>query len=454
MSTLCRMTLLTQYEDFGDGVVAFAKHSILDAVGVIIGGSAMEGIPEIVELVKDKGGKPESYLPFYGGKVPASEAGLAIGPMGRAMDFGQIHEEAGHNSEYIVAGLMAALGLKEKVTGKEFLTSFVLGQEVLIRVNMAWRSLSRAIPRGRSSAGAIFGVTAGIGRLLGLSGDELGNAQGIARGMTQPHDLAMTGTLMVRVHHGFICQDAINACLFARRGITGPRNEVLLGRCGYLEMAKWETDPGALTDGLGDRWEMTNVMMKPYASCKCTHTSVGGLLDQMKKYRFTPEDIAEIHIDEASNNWSLVCVPQASKWNPMTEPECQFSMPYTVASAAYDGRLFLDAYEPVALGRPEVRSLMKRITAAEDMSLPPWAARVRTRLNNGSVYEELYYYVKGHPKNPFSEEEMIERFKTCVPYSAFPLSTTVVDSVIDAILHMEDLGDVEQSLILPLTPPG
>ena len=62
--TLCRMVLNTNYEDLPRNVVNFAKYSILDTMAVIIGGSAMEGIPAVVDLVKSKGGKAESVIPF------------------------------------------------------------------------------------------------------------------------------------------------------------------------------------------------------------------------------------------------------------------------------------------------------------------------------------------------------------------------------------------------------
>lgn len=68
MSTLCRMVADTRYEDLPSDVVNYAKRSILDTMAVTIGGSSMEGIPSVVDLVKDKGGKPESIIPFYGGK--------------------------------------------------------------------------------------------------------------------------------------------------------------------------------------------------------------------------------------------------------------------------------------------------------------------------------------------------------------------------------------------------
>ncbi len=281
MSTLCRMVTDTKYEDLPSDVVNSAKRSILDTMAVTIGGSAMEGIPAIVNFVKDKGGKPESIIPFYGGKVPASEAGLAIGPMSRAMDLGDIHREALHCSEYTLPALLAATGLKDKVTGKEFITSFVVGQEVLIRIGTAFKAGSKATPAGRNSGHFIFGCVSGVGKLIGLSLDELEEAEGIASEMTQPHARVMysPATLMVCVHHGFICQDAINACLLAKKGITGPRQEVLAAPRGYLGFAKWETDPDALTKELGEKWEMTSVTMKHYPSVIYTQTAIDAMLE-------------------------------------------------------------------------------------------------------------------------------------------------------------------------------
>lgn len=454
MIAMCKMVVNTKYEDLPRKVVNYAKRSILDTVAVTIGGSAMEGIPVIVDFVKNKGGKPESLIPFYGGKVPAIDAGLAIGPMSRAMDLGDVHEEAGHCSEYTLPTVLAATGLRDKVTGKEFITAFVVGQEVLVRIGIAFKGISKGLPMGRSSGHYIFGCVAAAGKLLGLSLAEIENAEGIARGKTQPHDTAMyhPATLMVRVHHGFVCRDSIEACLLAKRGITGPRQGVLTGPRGYLAFAKWGTDLDALTKGLGNKWEMLKTMMKPHAACKCTHTAIGGILDQMKEYNFKVDDIASIHIDESSVNWAVVCEPIEEKWNPQTVPECQFSLPYVVATAAYDNDIFLDSYTPEAMARKDVRNLMTRISAREDPSLPPFAARINTTLKNGRRYSKECIHIKGHPKNPFTEQELIDKFKKCVPYSAYKLSDSVVDSVIKALLNLQEVDDVVKSVILPLTP--
>ena len=261
------------------------------------------------------------------------------------------------------------------------------------------------------------------------------------------------GSLIIRVHHGFICQDAINCCLLAQRGITGPLKGVLAPPKGYLGYAKWETKPEALTENLGEKWEMLNVMLKPYPCCIATHTSNYGLIEQMKEHDFTVEDIAHIHIDAGSDpTWTIVCIPKEEKWNPQTAHECQFSLPYTMAIAAYDKEITLESFSPEARTRKEVRELMARVSATEDPSLPTWGVRVHTTLKDGRKYSREVPHAKGHPKIPFTESELIDKFKACVPYTAYKLSDKVVDSVINTLLNLEAVDDVVSDLILPLTP--
>ncbi len=449
MSTLCRMVVDTRYEDLPSNVIDYATKSILDTIAVTIGGSAMEGIPTLVDFVREKGGKPESIIPFYGGKVPASEAGLAIGPMSRAMDLGDIHEKAGHCSEYTLPALLAATGLKDRVTGKEFITAFVVGQEVMLRIGIAFKT-SRASAIGRLSGHCVFGCVAAIGKLLGLSLEELENAEGIISEMTQPHAPSMysPATLIVRVHHGFVCQDSINACLLAKRGITGPREAVLSTPMGYLGVAKGETDPGALIGGLGEKWETVDVMMKHYPCVVGSQTAVDGILGQMKQHNFKAEDIASIDITSHVRS----TVSREAKYNPRTVPECQFSLPYAVAAAACNGDLFLDSYTPQARARKDIRDLMTRVSEGEDPYLPARAARVTTVLKNGKKYSNECIYAKGHPKNPFTEEELVARLKKCVPYSAYELNNAVVDSLVNSLLGLEKVDDLVNTVLTPLTP--
>lgn len=381
---------------------------------------------------------------------------MAIGPMARATDLGMLHEEAGHCAEYILPAMLAAAGLRSPVTGKEFIAAFALGQEVLIRIGIAFKAVSTGLYARRGYGHTIFGCVASVGKLLGLTFDQLQHAQGIARAMTQPHDLAMysDASLIVRVHHGFIAQDSINACLLARKGITGPRKEVLVGPRGYLGFAHWQTNADAITRDLGKRWEMLDVFIKMYATCSWCQTAITGIVEQREEHGFEADDIASIEIDECPMSFRVIAEPHDIKWNPGTVPECQFSLPYVAATAAVDGTVFLSSYSPQAMQRPGVRELMTRVRVRENDAVQPFAAIVSTTLRNGRTYTKEYLYPKGHHRNPFSRRDFITKFERCAEYSALPLSASTVAALADTLLNLERSADVVEDLLMPLTPPG
>lgn len=455
MRLLCKMVLEAQYDDFPDQVVKRAKQAILDTLAVTIGGSAQEGINAVVELVKDRGGRPDSYLPFYGGKVPASEAALALGPMARALDFGDINLVAGHCSEFILPSLLAVAGLKKTVSGKEFITAFIVGSEVLIRTGLVTR-LDKALSNRQVGGHYIFGCVAAVGKLLDLNQEELENAQGIASSMTQPHSLLLyvPSTLMIRVHHGFVCQDAVNACFLARKGITGPRNGVLSCPAGYAGFIRWESSLDLVTKDLGIDWGITKLTAKRYPIVGSALTPIDGLLRQMDEFHFKANDIEKIHIEieEAFSIHVISPNAQGKQWNPQSEHDAQFSLPYGVAIAAFTGDVFLDAFSEENRSRHDIRDLMKRISVAGNPSLSRYAAKITTTLKNDKQYTSEYMYPKGHYEYPMDDADMIEKFKKCASYSVSPIPSSVADSVGNTILAIEAVDDVVSAIVAPLTP--
>jgi 2-methylcitrate dehydratase PrpD len=333
--------------------------------------------------------------------------------------------------------------------------AMAVGQEILVRLGTAYKVINRAINHHECGGHYIFGAVAAVGKLLGLTQEQLENAQGIARTMTQPGTMAIysPATLMVRMHHGLVSQAAITCCQLAQRGITGPRAEVLLGPKGYFATARWKTEPDFILRELGEHWEMENIITKGYSACYFSHSSIDGIRELMRERRFGATDIASIHIETSTPSWRAVCEPQDKKWNPITVPECQFSLPYVVAIAALDDKVFLESYSEEARARPEVRELMTRITAEKSTDVSDWGARLTVKLRDGRELKSECIYVKGHPRNPFTEEDFIAKFKLCVPYSAIALAQPTVEKMIHDILHLDEVEDVVSVLLDPLAPP-
>lgn len=76
------------YKDIPADVAEVTKKNILDVVAVtIVGSSVGMGCREIVELVKEGGGKEESTILGFGDKVPSWMAAFANGSMAHALDY-------------------------------------------------------------------------------------------------------------------------------------------------------------------------------------------------------------------------------------------------------------------------------------------------------------------------------------------------------------------------------
>jgi len=456
MDRLYKWILDTKYKDFPAELVSYAKMLMLDVLGCIIGGSKEEAIPEIVNFVQEHGGAKESYLPIYGGQYSAAMVGFALGSMARSLDFGDVHMQGSHTSEYVFPTLLAATGLKNKVTGLDLLNAFIIGNEVLIRMGIASNWKTAIINKVYRGGHFIFGVIAAVAKLLDLNQKELNNAMGMAIGKIQPHHTPLIlkhPSHMVRLHHGFIAQDAINICLLAKKGLTGPGN-VILGEDGFLDrFPQSMRNPDALTKELGRTWHLLETSMKPYPACKCTHTAIEVLLSLIQEHKFYAQDIASIHVKESSFNYSIVCVPEDKVYQPSTKPESQFSLPYVLSITALNQSVWLDSYTPELRNQQDVKDMMNKITFEKDDNLPDIAAVVTVKLNNGNEYTKEIIYPKGDRiNNPISRRELLEKFHRLLSNSAYSISNDVAKSIINSIDNIEKVIDVEKEIILPLVP--
>ena len=454
MDLLYKWILETKYTDFPEELVSYAKTLMLDVLGCIIGGSKEEAIPEVVNFVKEHGGTKESYLPIYGGQYSAAMVGFALGSIARSLDFGDVHMQGSHTSEYVFPTLLAATGLKNKVSGLDLINAFIVGNEVLIRMGIASNWKAAIINQVYRGGHFIFGVIAAVAKLLDLNQLELKNAMGMAIGKIQPHHTPLIlkyPSHMVRLHHGFIAQDAINICLLAKKGLTGPNN-VILGEGGFLDrFPESMRNPDAITKNLGKTWHLLETTMKPYPACKCTHTAIEALLTLMKEHKFSAKDIASIHVKESSFSYSIVCVPEEKVYQPDNKPESQFSLPYVLSIAAINQKVWLDSYTSELRNCEDVKILMKKISFEKDSSLPNIAAVVTVKLNNGNEFSKKIIYPKGdRTHNPLTREELLDKFYRLFSNSAYSLTSAVAELIIDAIDNIEKINDIVKEIILPL----
>lgn len=469
LTTLARFVVETRFEDLAPDVVAFAKRLATDVLAVTIGGSAQEAMPELVDYVREMGGKEETPLPFYGGKYPASSVALALASMSRALDMGDVHlgwpeygfSTIGHTAEYTFPTLLAAAGACERVDGKEFLTAFAVSTEVLVRIGAAANNTGAAkimgLPSNFDQGGwFIFGAVAAAARILGLTVEETINAFGMARCMTLGHDMkAMApASHMVRVHHGFVAKNAIDACRLAKRGINGPQ-DVMLGYRGFLfaiTRGLWPAMPELLTRDLGEAWFFTRTSIKPFSACKATHNAATAVLTLQEQHGFTGADIASIHAGVTISALELTCRPVEAKWDPQSDQNAQFSLPYVMSVVAFEGRFMIDGFKPPMRAREDIRKLVANVTVEADREMGGLDARVTVRLHDGREFTLYCNDCKGTPTMPLTDEEWRERMHDLSRYAAIEISEATADRLLDTLFSLEESEDVLRDLVAPLTP--
>lgn len=452
---LAEMVVNIQYEDIPAKVIEASKKAILDTIAVTIAGSSWEVTPQIAEMVKDWGGKPESTVLVYGYKVPAPSAAFANGVMARAIDMGDVHELSGHVTEWIIPTLLSAIGMKKgRTTGQDFLMAYITGAELTVRIGgaIAMAAHTTTGMPGEGSYGPMS-CAAAVSRLLGLSVEETWTAMGIAY---SNHTLGefqkyAEGTQMARVQHAFAGDTGIKAPMLVQRGVTAPKG-IFLGMGGIFRHLKYDDfNPELLTDELGKKWLFPGLSLKPFSSCKFTHSFIAATLDIMKDNHLDYKDIMNIHLI-GSEGARMVVEPQEAKWNPKTTAEALFSAPYTVATAAITGQVFLGDFSDEEINRPDKRELIKKITAEIDPEIKNQfeGFTVEITLNNGKKFSNTNDFVLGHPENPMSWEDVQEKFRRCVPHAARKLSKEKCARIIEIIGDLENIEDMSE-LVQALT---
>ena len=129
---------------------------------------------------------------------------------------------------------------------------------------------------------------------------------------------------------------------------------------------------------------------------------------------------------------------------PQTGIQGKFCMPYLLARAIIDGRVFIDAFTESAVRDPNVLKLAERIQMRLDNNLPSRdlgsrPCRVTLRLKNGQTYSREVQHSKGGPEAPMTADELKGKFTDCARQT---LSESATKQVLDDLDRLETLKDI------------
>jgi 2-methylcitrate dehydratase PrpD len=396
-------------EDVPDEVRARAAWWALDWLGCAIAGLATEPGRILLRHAADQPAGIASCLGLPVGRAPQAAA-LHNGGVSHIVEMDDVDRASVIHPGAVV--IPAALAVAERVeaSGRDLLAAITLGYEVAIRVGESVGKTHYFHWHNTATCG-VFGAAAAAGWLLRLDAPRmtwaLGSAGTQAGGLWE---FIADGAMSKHLHTGRAAANGVLAAALAALGFTGARR-ILEGRQGFFAATAPDGNPAAVVADLGAGWKLPGVSIKPYPSCRHTHSSVDAALRLREQVgAIEPEQVERLEVDGYHSILDLCDNP-----NPRSLYAAKFSIYYTAARALLDGHLRLNDFTDEAIADPRVAKLMAKTTARVDErldSLYPaqFPARLTLTLADGRVLTEEVLSPKGDPENALSREELESKF--------------------------------------------
>jgi 2-methylcitrate dehydratase PrpD len=446
---LAKNAVITRYEDLPAEVAAITKVSILDTIGVMLAASTVgEGVKEMVELARECGGKEESTVIAFGGKLPAMMAAFANGAMGHPLDYDDTHDAAViHPTAATLPAALAVSELYGKTSGKDFIAAIALGNDLVCRLGLAANSNPGwLIPQTLG----VFGAAMVSAKLLHMNEEQMLNALGIAyhQAAGNMESSYQTGSMMRAIRDGFTAKAGVLSALMAHKGITGVKS-IFQPRAGLYNLYfRGDYDPEPLTYGLGKKYECTNVSFKPWPARRDTHAYIEATTCIMRENSIAPEEVEAIMV---IGDVQSLCEPLEARRKPTKAIDAKVSLPFNVALGAVHGKIVIADFLPENLKSQAVLEMARKVAYRQTTSRAAkglGSGEVELQTHSGRVFSKKVDFAYGHPKNPISRADLITKFRDCVAYSIKPLSAAQVDGVISCVDNLETLDDISQIIYL------
>jgi 2-methylcitrate dehydratase PrpD len=400
-----------RYEDLPPAVVQRAKDCLIDGVATISYGAELPWSRMVIAYAQRYGAGGNSVILGAGGaRVHAPAAALANGALAHAfeLDSTTMPNSGSHPAATLFTAALA-VAQERGLSGRELITAFVAGAEVMFRIGHATKHSNEA--RGFHAPGTTgpFGAAVTVGRLLQFDTARMTNALGIAGSLAcglLEFVNAGGGAMVKRLHLGRAAESGVLAANLAADGFTGP-SSVLEGEFGFLHVFCNEWDLPALTHGLGTEYLTPSIAMKRYACHMTAQNSIEATQDLRAQHKFAAADVASIAIagDDRMATRNNIPVPEDKMM-------AQYSVPFSVALSLYRDARDPRSYDDAGVGDRGILDLASRIkiTQAAGQNRRDPTSTVTIRLKDGREVSQRVASFKGTPQRPLDQVELKEKF--------------------------------------------
>ena len=403
--TLARFIVDSQWSDVPERVRHAAKRALLNFIGAAIGGSRDLAIDHAITTLARFGGPAQASVIGRAERFDALNAAFLNAASGNVLDFDDTHHPTVVHPTAPVAPVPLALAEQQPISGTCMLHALVLGIETACRLGNVV-SLQHYI-RGWhiTSTCGVAGAAAAAAKVLQLDVERTLAALGL--GTNQACGFVESlGSMAKSISVGNAARNGMLSALLAREGYTAAR-ETIEGPRGFARVTADDPRIGALTDGLGETWEIMNNALKPYPSGIVLHPVIDACLAIRAQHHPDPKQIARVVV----------------RGNPLLRQRTDRPAPSSSRTASVSAQhsaavcfLFADAgaerYMDDCVLDPTVQALGNRVELEDDPNLAIEAADVRVHMRDGESYEAHIVQALGSLARPMTDAQIEAKVRT------------------------------------------
>ena len=358
--TLARFAVETPAGAIPEAAYEKAAKAIVDTVGCILAGSVADVSEPLLRYLGQIEGEGARPVLATGKTAPAEIAAMVNGTFGHALDFDDVLSMMpAHPSTVVLPALFACL--PKGTSGQVFMEAYILGVEAGAKIGLGIGN--GHYRRGWHATGtlAIFSAVSALARLLGLDVATTCQAFGIAASMASGVRCNF-GTMTKPLHAGWASRNAVAAVRLAASGFSAAPNAMEANAGFFATYGTDQSDMERCIQALGKPFVFVEpgLALKKYPCCYALHRPIDAMLRLRESLGLTPENTESIYCRVAPG--ALRVLPYT---RPATGLEGKFSMEYTLAVGAFDGRYDLAAYSDAGVARSAIADLLPRMRKEE-----------------------------------------------------------------------------------------
>jgi len=430
-NVLAQWVATSRPESIPDSVRKEAVRSVLNWVGVTIGGAREEGIDRALQALSPYSGPGTATLFGRGERLDPLRAALINGMSSHILDFDDTDLATIIHPAGPVAAALFALSEQHSISGPQFLHAFILGVEIECRLGRAISPSHYDLGWHITGTCGVFGAAAACAKVLDLPTEGVRAALGIAA--TQAAGVkVMFGTMCKSFNQGRAAENGLLAALLSAQGFTSSE-QALEGKFGYVEAASREHDYDVLVHGLGERYMVSLNTYKPFPCGIVIHPAIDGILQLREEFRLEPAQVDSIELRA-----SPLVLQLTGKAQPQTGLEGKFSVYHSVAVALVRGYAGVAEYSDEAVRDPLVIALRQRVKVTSDASVRADEMFLSVTLKDGRKLEKHVEHALGSKEKPLSDRDLETKFR----HLAEPgLPRAQMDNLVSTLWALETAPD-------------